>query len=74
VMAEGEVACEILCLYRNVTQATCASPATVRDVRLRRGVNEIFALLGCREDWIGSCQRFGITYGFHLQGSIRWDR
>jgi len=35
----------------------------------RRGVNEIFALLGCYAAYTGSYRRFGITYRSHLQGS-----
>ena len=74
VMAEGEAACEILCLYRNEAQARCESPLLCVISGCCSGVNEIFALLGSCEAWIGSCRRFGTTCGFHLQGSIRWDR
>jgi hypothetical protein len=40
----------------------------------RRGVTEIFALLGCYSTYIGSYGRFGTTYRSHLQGSSRPKR
>ena len=40
----------------------------------RRGVNEIFALLGCYAAIIDRYRRFGTKYGYHLQRSSSLNR
>jgi hypothetical protein len=78
VVAEGEAAGEMLGLERNETMRHVRPGVSQLLLCVTSGccsgVNEIFALLGSCEAWIGSCRRFGTTCGFHLKGSIRWDR
>jgi hypothetical protein len=77
-LAEGEVACAILCCtscdYATCQTDWCESPGTVRDVGLCCVVNEVFALPGRSEAWIGCCRRFGIACRVPSLGSSRWDR
>jgi hypothetical protein len=40
---------------------------------IRHGVNEVFDLLECYAELIGSFRRFGTAYRSRLQGSISLD-